>query len=156
MTPSITPTAPAASQAVRPLAIPYTTAGGEKRQAVIGRDESDAWCVYDTPAARTGRVVARLEGADEDAEKAAFLAADYVAEQIAYAKGERTEDPLPKAEEKRLGVILADMQRASSATAVGDGELPEWFVEILAALIRAQAEKEEPKQSLPSTTEVRP
>ncbi len=121
----------------RPLAIPYTTSWGEKRQAILGVDDTGVWFVYDTPAARTGRIVARLGGADEELPEAMLLAADYVEQQIAYATGERLEDPSPKTEQRRLSEIRADCERAAERTA----EHPdlERFRRLKATLVRSQA-----------------
>jgi len=109
------------------LRITYASRGGEQRDALIALDAAGVWFVYDVPAApgaaQTGFLVERLDGAGEELREAAALAADYVACQLAYARGERrehtVEDPLPGAREhaQRLSKIRRDAQRAAIAAA---------------------------------------
>jgi hypothetical protein len=135
MTASITPATPL------PLAIPYTTGSGERRQALIGVDEQGVYFVYDTPATTTGHVVARLDGADEKLPEAISLIADYVKNQIAYADGERVDDPLPKPEVQPLSKIASDWRRAATAaiTDASESEELKRFYQLATDAARHQA-----------------
>ncbi len=131
--------------AATPLAIPYTALGGQERQAVVAVDAAGVWFVYDIPAApraaKTGFLVDRLDGAGEELHEAVALAAEYVACQLAYARGYRlehtVENPLPKSgqHEEHLSKIRRDAQRAARAAA-SDAKTrlqPDWFQQVVEA-----------------------
>jgi len=121
-----------------PLAIPYTARGGQQREAVIAVDAAGVWFVYDlssaTRAANAGLVVERLDGAGEELHEAVALAAEFVASQVAYARGDRLDSPLPKSAQERLPKIRRDAQRAARAAASDAKTLlePDWFQHVVA------------------------
>jgi hypothetical protein len=90
-----------------PLEYHYSTFEGEARKALVGVDSIDmtnAWSVYDVPAAAGnhthGWLVERLDGHDDKLGEATFLAAEYAADQQRFHDSERGEqsipDPLPR------------------------------------------------------------
>lgn len=135
----MTPPLKNANATPSPLVIPYTAHGGQQREAVIARDTAGVWFVYDlsvaTRAAKIGLVVERLDGAGEELHEAVALAVEFVADQVAYARGERRERPLGKPALERLSKIRRDAERAARAAASDVRTLlePDWFQQIRAA-----------------------
>ena len=124
-----------------PLTIPYTARGGQQREAVIAVDAAGVWFVYDlsvaTRAANAGLVVERLDGAGEELHEAVALAAEFVADQVAYARGEQLDSPLPKSAQERLSKIRRDAQRAATVARTAENDLesslePGWFEHVVA------------------------
>lgn len=125
------------SVAPSPLAIPYTAHGGQRRETLIAVDKAGVWSIYDlstaTRAARAGFLVQRLDGAEEELDEAVALAAEFVASQLSYARGERPDSPVGKSPLERLPKIRRDARRAAAAAAAASEELePDWFQDVVA------------------------
>jgi hypothetical protein len=128
-----------AQAALRALAIPYTARGGQQREALITVNATGVWFVYDLStamrAAGVGLLVQRLDGTEEELHEAVAVAAEFVANQVAYARGDRLDSPLPKTTQERLSKIRRDAQRAASAAASDTKTLlePDWFQAVVTA-----------------------
>jgi hypothetical protein len=127
------------AQAPLSLAIPYTARWAQRREALIAVNAAGVWFVYDLStamrAAGVGLVVQRLDGAGEELHETVAVAAEFVADQLAYARGDRLDKPLPKAAQERLSKIRRDAQRAANVAESDPKTLkePDWFQAVITA-----------------------